>query len=77
MVTKINKSKKCTCNFCKNYSKYKWAVVMECKCACHTGDGMVGHDRLCCSIPNGLKKNNPYKKLKSAEYYKQFINVEY
>ncbi len=40
---------------------YKWAVVMNCKCGCHEDDGMSGHDSLCCSIPNGLKKNNPFK----------------
>jgi len=48
--------KSCKCTLCVNYEFYKWAVVMECKCGCHTGDGMTGHDGLCCSLPNGLKK---------------------
>lgn len=63
----------CKCTFCKTYKKYKWAVVMECKCGCHDGDGMTGHDGLCCEFPNGLRKNNPYKKLKSAEHYRNII----
>jgi hypothetical protein len=46
---------------------------MECKCGCHDGDGMTGHDGLCCEFPNGLRKNNPYKKLKSADYYRNII----
>jgi hypothetical protein len=72
------KTKKCTCNFCRTYARYKWAVVTECKCLCHKGDGMTDHDGLCCSISNGLAKNNPYKKLKSAEYYKKKLDkMEY
>ena len=63
----------CKCAFCKTYKKYKWAVVMECKCCCHDGDGMTGHDSLCCEFPNGLRKNNPYKNLKSAEYYRNMM----
>jgi hypothetical protein len=47
---------------------------MECGCACHTGDGMAGHDDLCCEIPNGLIKNNPYKRLRSAKYYLDIMN---
>lgn len=64
----------CDCNFCKAYDQYKWAVVMECECSCHHGDGMTGHDNLCCEIPNGLIKNNPYLDLKSSKYYKDIIN---
>lgn len=68
----------CNCNFCKTYDKYKWAVVSECKCSCHTDDGMSGHESLCCEFPNGLIKNNPYKKLVSAKYYgKKLYNMEY
>lgn len=67
------KKETCNCKFCKTYRKYKWAVVMECPCGCHDGDGMTGHDSLCCEFPNGLRKNNPYKKLKSAEYYRNII----
>ena len=52
---------KCTCSFCKTYAKYKWAVVLNCGCGCHTSDGMAGHDNLCCEFPNGLFKNSPYK----------------
>jgi hypothetical protein len=48
--------------------------VTECKCTCHTDDGMTDHDDLCCSIPNGLAKNNPYKKLKSAEWYRKKLD---
>lgn len=47
---------------------------MECKCGCHTSDGMTGHDGLCCSLPNVLKKNNPYKNLEKAEVYQKRIN---
>ena len=47
---------------------------MECKCGCHKSDGMTGHDALCCEFPNGLQKNNPYKKLKSVEYYRKIIH---
>tara|TARA_R110000868_G_scaffold401649_2_gene677259 strand:- start:1269 stop:1643 length:375 start_codon:yes stop_codon:yes gene_type:complete len=47
---------------------------MECKCGCHTGDGMTGHDGLCCSLPNGLKKNNPHKNLKEAKYYEKILD---
>jgi len=68
---------KCKCQFCQTYEKYKWAVVMECKCGCHTGDGMTGHDGLCCEFPNGLKKNNPHKDLLSvAEYNIIFKGID-
>lgn len=63
----------CKCTFCNLYKYYKWAVIKECKCGCHESDGMVAHDNLCCSIPNGLIKNNPYNELESAEYYKTKI----
>lgn len=63
----------CTCTFCRNYEKYKWAELMECKCGCHDADGMTGHDRLCCSIPNGLRKNNPHTDLKPLAFYKEEI----
>jgi hypothetical protein len=63
----------CSCNFCKSYMKYKWAVVMECTCECHDKDGITGHGRLCCEFPNALRKNNPYKKLKPAAYYTRLI----
>lgn len=65
----------CNCIFCRTYRRYKWAVIMECKCVCHEMDGETGHDELCCEIPNGLKKNNPYKKLKSSEYYKKKLDI--
>ena len=42
---------------------------MECKCNCHISNTIDGHDFLCCEFPNGKKKDNPYKKLKSAKYY--------
>lgn len=64
----------CNCTFCENYKKYKWAVVMECKCTCHVGDGITGHDGLCCAYPNALKRNNPHEELKSAEYYREIID---
>lgn len=60
----------CKCNFCKTYNKYKWAVVMDCGCGCHTSDGLTGHDGLCCEVPNALKSNNPHKDLKPLDYYK-------
>jgi hypothetical protein len=65
---------KCQCVLCTNIDKYKWAVVMECKCSCHNGDGVTGHDSLCCEYPNGLKKNNPYQNLLSAKHYGQIIH---
>ena len=34
----------CNCTFCQNYDKYKWAVVMECKCGCHDEKGITAHD---------------------------------
>ena len=63
----------CECTFCKAYEKYKWAVVIECKCACHDGDGIIGHDSLCCEFPNALRKNNPHDDLKPSKYYKDII----
>jgi hypothetical protein len=66
--------KSCNCTHCVNYEFYKWAVVMECWCACHTSDGMTGHEGLCCSVPNGLKKNNPHENLKEAKYYKDILD---
>lgn len=65
---------KCNCDFCKAYAKYKWAKVMECGCACHDGDGITGHDGLCCEFPNALRKNNPYINLEPSEHYKQTID---
>ncbi len=65
----------CKCRWCRAYDKYKWAVVMECLCGCHSGDGMTGHEDLCCEFPNGLRKNNPYPRLKSSEYYEKKINL--
>lgn len=69
-----SKGKRCQCTFCKIYPYEKWATVMECGCGCHTGSGMTAHDGLCCSLPNVLKKNNPYKKLEKAEVYRKRIN---
>lgn len=65
---------KCTCSFCTNYDKYKWAVIMECPCHCHISEGIVGHDSLCCEFPNGKRKDNPYKELKTASYYMEILN---
>jgi hypothetical protein len=65
---------KCKCEFCTTYEFYKWAVIMECGCGCHNGDGMTGHDGLCCEFPNGLKKNNPHKELKPLKYYKDILD---
>ena len=45
---------------------------MECKCGCHE-TGMFGHDKLCCALPNVLKKNNPYNNLEKAEVYRERI----
>lgn len=64
----------CNCLFCTTYEKFKWAEIMECGCGCHTGDGMCGHDGLCCSIPNGLKKNNPFNVLEKASKYQEILN---
>ena len=64
----------CKCLFCETYNKYKWAVVMECGCSCHDGDGMSGHDGLCCEFPNGLKRNNPHHVLETREFYDKILN---
>ena len=64
----------CGCDFCKNYDKYRWATIMECPCNCHDQKIPNGHDGLCCDFPNGRKKENPYKKLKTADYYMKKIN---
>jgi len=69
-----SKGKRCQCTFCKIHPYKKWATVMECKCICHTRDGMTGHEGLCCSLPNVLKKNNPCRKLEKAEFYRKQIN---
>jgi hypothetical protein len=66
-------SERCTCTFCKNYDKYRWAVIMECGCGCHSSSGIDGHDGLCCEFPNGKKKDNPYKKLKSKAFYEKIL----
>ena len=65
---------KCDCQSCQTYDKYKWAVIMECGCSCHDSDGTTGHDGLCCEIPNGLRKNNPYKELDKAEVYRKILD---
>lgn len=59
----------CNCEFCQTYNKYKWAIVMECKCQCHKADGITGHDNLCCEFPNALLINNPHDDLKHSGYY--------
>lgn len=56
---------------------YKWAVIMECKCSCHDGDGLAAHDSLCCAVPNGLRRKNPYKKLESPEFYKKILKESF
>lgn len=66
--------KDCKCNFCIIYDRYKWAVIKECKCGCHKSDGMSAHDIMCCSIPNGLIKNNPYPKLAPLKYYQRWLD---
>jgi len=48
-------------------------MIMNCVCGCHTDKEIVGHSSLCCEFPNGKKKNNPYKKLKSVEYYRKIL----
>ena len=65
---------KCSCTFCKNYRRYKWAKIKECPCSCHTDSEPAGHDSLCCEFPNGRKKDIPYKHLNSAKYYKKIID---
>jgi hypothetical protein len=35
-----SKGKGCQCTFCKIHPYLKWATVMECKCGCHTSDGI-------------------------------------
>jgi len=64
----------CNCTFCRNYHKYRWAKIIECKCGCHTDSQPLGHDSLCCEFPNGKRKDNPYKKLLPAEVYNKRIN---
>jgi len=70
------KTNKCKCSFCKTHELEKWATVMECKCCCHE-EGFVSHDGLCCSVPNVLKRDNPYKDLKPASEYKEELNKMY
>lgn len=71
----VTRSKKwCQCTFCKIHPYLKWSTIMECKCACHTSDGITEHETLCCSLPNVLKKNNPYRNLEKAEVYKKQID---
>lgn len=74
LIVTQSKDKRCRCTFCKIHPYLKWATVMECCCACHLGDGITGHDELCCSLPNVLKKNNPYNNLEKSEVYKKRIN---
>lgn len=47
---------------------------MECGCSCHDSDGITGHDGLCCEVPNGIRKNNPYKELEKAEVYRKILD---
>jgi len=61
----------CDCKFCKDHKIYKEAVINTCKCFCHSSDGYVGHDSLCCEIPNGLIDKDSKKE--SEEYYLKFI----
>ena len=73
LIAMVNKDFKCGCEFCVAHDKYKWAVVMSCGCGCHNDDGMCGHEALCCEIPNGLQKNNPYPELVDKELCKNII----
>ena len=70
----FKKDNPCQCTHCVNYELYKWAVIMECPCLCHSDDGVTGHDSLCCEFPNGLRKNNPHKVLEKAEVYRKILN---
>ena len=36
---------------------------------------ITGHDSLCCEFPNGKVKDNPYKELEPARYYKEILNL--
>ena len=65
---------KCQCKICTNIDKYLWATVTECKCICHSNDGMTGHENLCCEYPNVLKKDNPHQNLLPAKHYGQIIH---
>ncbi len=65
---------KCNCEFCTNYRRYKWAIIKECPCGCHTSDDITGHDGLCCEFPNGKQKDIPYEHLESSSFYKKIIN---
>ena len=62
---------KCKCDFCETYDQYRWAVITECKCGCHTMEGIIGHDGLCCEFPNGKEKDSPYVSLFPSMAYKQ------
>ena len=64
----------CDCVHCTNYDMFKWATIMECKCACHDSSNPSGHDELCCPFPNGQRKNNPYDKLKPAIEYRKILD---
>ena len=67
--------KDCNCKLCTNHDLYRWAKIMECKCACHDMDGVIGHDGLCCPYPNGKKKDNPYTELKDANSYHKLMKM--
>ena len=62
---------RCKCDLCVNYDMYRWATIIECKCACHKSNGPSGHDSLCCEFPNGKAKDNPHKELKPASQYEK------
>jgi len=53
---------------------YRWAIIMECKCACHDTPHPAGHDGLCCPFPNGKRNDNPYRELKPASEYKKILD---
>lgn len=64
----------CKCVHCTNHDLYRWATIMECKCICHDDPHPLGHDGLCCSYPNGKRKDNPYSDLKPASEYKKILD---
>lgn len=64
----------CTCDFCITYTKYKWAVILECRCVCHYIDGIMGHDGLCCEFPNGKQSDSPFTFLENPIVYRDILD---
>ncbi len=69
------KGEKCTCSFCKTHDLYRWAVISECPCGCHSNEHITGHDGLCCPFPNGKHKDSPYTELDPSKRYLALLQL--